>query len=196
MNHTVKLIVGLGNPGRQYAGTRHNAGAELVEQLARENGALLETQARFFGSCARLNLAGNNVHLLVPATYMNRSGQAAAALANFYKIDPENILVVHDELDLDPGVARFKHGGGHGGHNGLRDIIQSLGNNNGFSRLRIGIGHPGAAREVTNYVLKAATAEQRELIRVSTAEAISVLPQAVNGDWSKATMALHSATPS
>jgi PTH1 family peptidyl-tRNA hydrolase len=195
MNHTVKLIAGLGNPGQQYAGTRHNAGAELVEKLAGENHSSLKMQPRFFGSYARLDIAGNSVHLLVPATYMNRSGQAVAALANFYKIDPENILVVHDELDLAPGVARFKHGGGHGGHNGLRDIIQALGNNNSFSRLRVGIGHPGSAREVTNYVLKVATAEQRELIHVSTAEAIAALPQAINGEWPRATMALHSANP-
>ena len=140
----IKLIVGLANPGQQYQDTRHNAGAWFVAELARQQGVTLTPESRFFGDTARIFIDGSDIRLLVPSTFMNRSGQAIAALAGFYKILPEEILIAHDELDLPPGSARFKTGGGHGGHNGLRDSISQLGNNKGFHRLRIGIGHPAA----------------------------------------------------
>lgn len=156
MSSNVKLIVGLGNPGTEYANTRHNAGQDLVERLAFKTNSPLQSETKFFGFTGRSIVEHRDLKMLIPTTFMNRSGQAVAAIANFYKIDIEEILVVHDELDLPPGVARLKQGGGHGGHNGLRDIISSLGNNNNFQRLRIGIGHPGNAKLVSNYVLKKA----------------------------------------
>lgn len=140
---TIKLIVGLANPGAEYAQTRHNAGAWFVDALAERNGQSLKEESKFYGYTARLNLAGNDVRLLVPTTFMNLSGKAVAALATFYRIQPDEILVAHDELDLPPGVAKLKLGGGNGGHNGLKDIQSKLGNNPNFYRLRIGIGHPG-----------------------------------------------------
>ncbi|HEY6132233.1 MAG TPA: aminoacyl-tRNA hydrolase, partial [Halioglobus sp.] len=136
----VKLIAGLGNPGSEYRGTRHNAGADFVEALARQCGATLQPEPRFYGLTGRLTVAGHDIRLLIPTSFMNRSGMAVAAMAGFYKIAPEQLLVAHDELDIPPGSARFKQGGGHGGHNGLRDIIPALGNSPAFHRLRIGIG--------------------------------------------------------
>jgi len=133
----VKLIVGLGNPGPDYANTRHNAGQDFVTALSQKYSEPLTPSPKFFGFSGRIIVAGKDLRLLIPTTYMNRSGQAVAAIAQFYKIDPESILVVHDELDLEPGVTRLKIGGGHGGHNGLRDIISSLGNNKNFGRLRM-----------------------------------------------------------
>ncbi len=194
MTDQVKLIAGLGNPGQQYDGTRHNAGADLVSAIARDCGTALTSESRFFGRCARVNLAGKDVRLLVPDTYMNRSGQAVAAMLNFYKFPVTSLLVVHDELDLPPGVARFKHGGGHGGHNGLRDIIKALGNDASFSRLRVGIGHPGSAKEVTGYVLRKASSIESARIEEAATCALRVLPQVVAGDWANATNELHSAT--
>lgn len=162
MTANLKLIVGLANPGPEYQYTRHNAGAWLVEALARRFQCNLAPEIKFFGSTARLTAPYSDTRLLIPSTYMNRSGKAVGALANFYKLSADNILVVHDELDLPPGVAKFKTGGGHGGHNGLRDIIAALGNDNSFHRLRIGIGHPGHKDRVTGYVLgKAPQAEQQ-----------------------------------
>ena len=130
------------NPGAEYAATRHNAGARYVDLLADRHRALRE-ESKFFGYTSRINSAGEDVRLLVPTTFMNLSGKAVAAMATFYRINPDEILVAHDELDLPPGVAKFKLGGGHGGHNGLKDIISKLGNNPNFHRLRVGIGHPG-----------------------------------------------------
>lgn len=188
---TIKLIVGLGNPGREYEQTRHNAGAWFVEQLARQQGASLSEESKFHGLTGRIILDGRDIRLLVPTTFMNRSGQAVAAMLNFYKIDIEEVLVAHDELDIESGTARFKQGGGHGGHNGLRDIISSCGNNKNFHRLRIGIGHPGSASKVTGYVLnKAPTAEQQQ-IEAAIDEAIRALPDAINGDWARAMNYLH-----
>ena len=151
---SIQLIVGLGNPGAQYEDTRHNAGFWFVEQLARAYGGSLQPEKKFFGYAARITIGGQDVRLLTPSTFMNRSGQAVNAIATFYKIPPQAILVAHDELDHPPGIGRLKQGGGHGGHNGLRDIISSLGNNKDFCRLRIGIGHPGNSKAVVNYVLK------------------------------------------
>lgn len=191
MQQGIELIVGLANPGREYEQTRHNAGAWLVEALARQHHAALSADPKFFGLTARINVGGRDLRLLIPTTFMNRSGQAVAALSQFFKIDPERILVAHDELDLAPGAIRFKQGGGHGGHNGLRDIISSLGNNRDFYRLRIGIGHPGHASQVTGYVLgKAPTAEQQR-IELALDAALAALPTAVAGHWGRAMSQLN-----
>lgn len=187
----LQLIVGLGNPGPEYDRTRHNAGADFVAELAYREGASLVPENKFFGLTARLNFQGRDLRLLIPTTFMNRSGQAIAAIAQFYKIPPEAILVVHDELDLAPGVARFKRGGGHGGHNGLRDTISALGNNANFMRLRLGIGHPGSAAQVVGFVLKKAPASEQTLIDGAIDEAIRVMPDAVKGNWAAAMQNLH-----
>ena len=149
----IKLIVGLGNPGDKYTDTRHNTGEWLIERLARRFNVSLNPEIKFFGKTARTLVNGKEVRLLVPTTFMNLSGKAVGALASFYRIKPEEILVIHDELDLLPGTAKLKQGGGHGGHNGLKDIVAQLGNNNNFYRLRIGIGHPGHRDLVAGYVL-------------------------------------------
>ena len=187
----IKLIVGLGNPGATYDQTRHNAGQDWLVQLAKEEGISLTTEKRFFGDYGQGFVAGHKVHLLIPNTFMNLSGQAVQALCSFYKIDTENILVAHDELDLPPGTARLKLGGGHGGHNGLRDIISKRSGDKNFHRLRIGIGHPGNAKLVTNYVLKKAPLEERISTQDSMDKAIKVMPEAISGQWQKAMNNLH-----
>lgn len=192
MKDKIQLIVGLGNPGAQYANTRHNAGAEFVEQLAAQQLTPLQPDKKYHGLYAKTQINGQAVHLLVPTTFMNLSGQSVSSLANFFKIPPESILVAHDELDLPPGVARFKKGGGHGGHNGLRDIISKLGNNKNFYRLRLGIGHPGHASQVSGFVLSKAPVSERQATDDATHEAIRYLPQALDGDWAKAMNQLHS----
>ncbi len=191
MSNAIQLIVGLGNPGNEYERTRHNAGQDFVEELARTLGVTLQPDNKYFGYSARANFQGQDLRLLIPTTYMNRSGQSVGALANFFKIPPAAILVAHDELDLAPGVARFKQGGGHGGHNGLRDIIAALGNNQNFPRLRLGIGHPGAAPLVANFVLKRAPSSEQELIDNASARAIQCTPDAIKGDWNSAMKKLH-----
>lgn len=193
MDTPVELIVGLGNPGPNYERTRHNAGADLVLELAKSLHVELKHESKFFGDTARVTLDGNDVRLLIPSTFMNLSGKSVNALAKFYQIAPEAILVVHDELDKPPGVARFKKGGGHGGHNGLRDTIKCLGNNKQFARLRIGIGHPGNAKQVADYVLKKASPNDQQLIINSIDDALRALPLAVAGEWEKAMLKLHSA---
>jgi len=187
----IKLIVGLGNPGAKYDQTRHNAGQDWLAQLAKEEGISLAMEKRFFGDYGQGFIAGHKVHLLIPNTFMNLSGQAVQALCNFYKIDTDNILVAHDELDLPPGTARFKLGGGHGGHNGLRDIINKRSGDKNFHRLRLGIGHPGDAKLVTNYVLKKAPLEERISTQNSMDKAIKVMPEAISGEWQKAMNDLH-----
>jgi PTH1 family peptidyl-tRNA hydrolase len=187
----VELIVGLGNPGPNYDRTRHNAGADLVLELAKSYQVALKHESKFFGDTAKINIDGRVVRLLIPTTFMNRSGQSVAALARFYQVPVEAILVVHDELDIAPGAARFKKGGGHGGHNGLRDIVQSLANNKSFARLRIGIGHPGDARQVADYVLKKASPADQQLITNSIDDALRTLPLAIAGQWERAMTALH-----
>ena len=167
----IKLIVGLANPGAKYEGTRHNAGEWLVNELARMYNASLKEEAKYFGKVAKINTAQGEVRLLVPTTFMNLSGKAVGALANFYRIKPEEILVAHDELDLPPGVAKIKQGGGHGGHNGLKDIIASLGNSNNFYRVRIGIGHPGHKDLVAGYVLGKPAPQDQEKINSAVDEA-------------------------
>ena len=149
----IQLIVGLGNPGPQYEATRHNAGFWWVDQVASEHGARLNAEGKFQGIAGRLKQAGYEAWLLKPSTFMNASGRSVSAIANFYKIPPQAVLVVHDELDLGPGTVKLKKGGGHGGHNGLKDIAAALGTPD-FWRLRLGIGHPGDRNEVVNFVLK------------------------------------------
>lgn len=192
MQTPVQLIVGLGNPGPEYAHTRHNAGEDLVAKLAAKLSISLTSTPKFFGLSGRALVAGGELRLLVPTTYMNRSGQAVGAFSQFYKIPPQAILVAHDELDLPPGCARLKLGGGHGGHNGLRDIIAALGNNRDFGRLRLGIGHPGAAPLVTGYVLQRAPATEREKIDQAMDSALDVLEDLIKGDWNRAMHQLHS----
>ena len=196
----IRLIVGLGNPGTQYEGTRHNAGAFFVRLLAKRHGLSLNPDRNALGDSARGVIAGHDLRLLVPETYMNESGRSVAAMSRYYRIEPDAILIAHDELDIPAGESRFKHDGGHGGHNGLRDIIPALGGHRGFWRLRIGIGHPGSAKKVSAWVLsKASTADQIS-IEASIEAAISALPLLLDGEDVKAMTALHSesyaATPS
>jgi PTH1 family peptidyl-tRNA hydrolase len=192
VNSPIKLIAGLGNPGPAYSGTRHNAGAEFVTALADSLHGTLKLESKFFGATSRVTLGGRDLRLLIPTTFMNLSGRAVAALASYYQIEPSEILIAHDELDLPPGTARLKRGGGHGGHNGLRDSIQKLGNNRDFARLRIGIGHPGDAKMVTDFVLKKAPKDESDKIQDSIDRALQWLPHAIAGDWEKAMTGLHS----
>jgi len=189
----IRLVVGLGNPGPDYQKTRHNAGAWLLDELAWDYKQSWRAENKFFGEAARASLpGGGDLWLLKPTTFMNLSGQSVVALARFYKILPNEILVVHDELDLPPGSARFKQGGGHGGHNGLKDIIAKLGTPD-FWRLRLGIGHPGERTEVVNYVLKKPRAEEQAEIDQAIVSALAVLPQALAGDMAGAMKQLHTA---
>jgi len=191
LNQPIKLLVGLANPGPEYANTRHNAGAWVVEKFARVHQITLKNEAKFFGHTGRLSGAGQDLRLLIPTTYMNLSGKAISTMANFYQMAPEEIMVVHDELDLPPGVAKFKQGGGHGGHNGLRDTISKLGNCKDFYRLRVGIGHPGHKDKVTGFVLgKAPTQEQIQLDAVVD-ESVRCLEILLREGLSKAQHRLH-----
>lgn len=185
LKNEVVLIVGLGNPGAQYEQTRHNAGFWFVDAISRAHGGSFRGESKFFGDVAKITLLGRDVWLLKPMTFMNRSGQAAAALSRFYKITSEQILVVHDELDLDPGIVRLKQGGGHGGHNGLRDIVAQLGSSD-FKRLRIGIGRPPAGHDVSNFVLSRASAEEQRRIEDALAASQEVLPLLISGEFEKA----------
>ena len=191
MSAAIKLIVGLGNPGPQYETTRHNAGAWLVEELAKQYQATLKPESKFHGLAGRGLIAGQDIRLLIPTTFMNRSGQAIAAVAQFYKVAPEEILVAHDELDLQPGQVRLKQGGGHGGHNGLRDTISQLGNNKNFYRLRIGIGHPGDKKLVTGFVLGKAPASEQNLIDEAIDASCRQIGAIVTGDHAPAMNELH-----
>jgi len=186
----IKLIVGLGNPGREYEGTRHNAGFWWVDEFAQENKILFKSESKFHALVARSVLHGHELHLLKPQTFMNVSGRAVGALVQFYKIEAAQILVVHDELDLPPGSAKLKLGGGHGGHNGLKDIIAHLGTRD-FWRLRIGIGHPGDRAEVANFVLNAPRREEDELIKQAMQRAQQVSPLIVEGKLEAAMLKLH-----
>lgn len=188
----IRLVVGLGNPGPEYEKTRHNAGFWLVDELAWQHKVGLRAESKFFGEAARAAVLSGELWLLKPMTYMNLSGQAVAALARFYKITPEEILVVHDELDLQPGTARLKQGGGHGGHNGLKDIIARLGSPN-FWRLRLGIGHPGDRNEVANFVLKKARAEEQQAIDDAIGKSLQVMPEVLAGNMAAAMKTLHTA---
>ena len=186
----IKLIVGLGNPGEKYSKTRHNAGFLFLEHLCQYFGASLKVDKSCFGRVAKVMIAGQEVRLLAPDTFMNLSGEAVVAMTQFYKIDMSQVLVAHDELDLDAGVARLKLGGGHGGNNGLRDIIQKTATKD-FARLRIGIGHPGVGRDVAAYVLKQANKDDEAKIDNAMAETLRVINQIAEGDFPRAMNELH-----
>lgn len=188
----IKLIVGLCNPEDKYAPTRHNAGAWFVENLARKHGVSLREENKFFGKTGRALINGQEVRFLLPTTYMNLSGKAVRAMAKFYRILPEEILVAHDELDLPVGTAKLKLGGGHGGHNGLKDIISALGNNKNFHRLRIGIDHPQDRSQVTGYVLGKPSSAEQQKIDQAIDEAVFVLPKIYTDGIAKATTQLNS----
>jgi peptidyl-tRNA hydrolase, PTH1 family len=192
---SIRLIVGLGNPGPEYEQTRHNAGFWLVDQLADKFGAPLAREARFAGLASRIRIAGGEVWLLEPQTYMNRSGQSVGALARFFKIAPEEVLVVHDELDLPPGAAKLKKGGSAAGHNGLKDITAALGKQD-YWRLRLGIGHPremGLQQQVVDFVLHRPRREEMEAIEGAIERSLDVLPLLCEGKFEAAMMQLHSA---
>ena len=189
MPNGIKLIVGLGNPGDKYEATRHNAGFWWVDQLAAASGSKLALDAKFFGLAGKLAPTAD-VWLLKPTTFMNASGKAVAALANYYKITPAEILVVHDELDLPPNTVKLKKGGGHGGHNGLKDIAAALGTAD-YWRLRLGIGHPGDRNEVINFVLKAPSKDEQNAINVCIDDSVAVTNQLLNGDFEGAMLKLH-----
>jgi peptidyl-tRNA hydrolase, PTH1 family len=193
---TIRLIVGLGNPGPEYEQTRHNAGFWLVDNLANSlPGARLQRETRFNALLAKTAIAGQELWLLEPQTYMNRSGQSVGALARFYKITPDQVLVVHDELDLMPGIVRLKKGGSSGGHNGLKDITAALGTQD-YWRLRLGIGHPrtlSLQQNVADFVLHRPRREDQELIEDAINKTLNVLPLICEGKFDKATMQLHTA---
>ena len=186
----LRLIVGLGNPGPEHARTRHNAGFRFVDALAEKSGARWNVDGKLFGETTRVELAGHSLWLLKPATFMNLSGKSVTAALRFWKIEPEQALLVHDELDLPPGVARLKFDGGHGGQNGLRDTMRLLGHGK-FHRLRIGIGHPGHKDRVTPWVLGRASADDDILIGRAIDDALDALPLAVEGDFMDAMTRLH-----
>lgn len=188
----IRLFVGLGNPGAQYEDTRHNAGFWWIDQICAQTSSKTSLEAKFFGLSGRLN--GNaDTWLLKPTTFMNASGRAVAALARFYKIPAEEILVIHDELDLAPGIARLKKGGGHGGHNGLKDIAAQLGTND-FWRLRLGVGHPGDRSAVVNYVLDAPLRDEMQQIEYAMDDSTLILPQLLEGRFEEAMLKLHTKT--
>jgi len=184
----IKLLVGLGNPGEKYQATRHNAGFWWIDQLAASSNSKLANDAKFLGIAGKY--AGTDIWLLKPTTFMNASGKAVAALANYYKIIPEQILVIHDELDLPPETVKLKKGGGHGGHNGLKDITAALGTAD-FWRLRLGIGHPGDRNEVINYVLKAPLKDEQTAIYQCIDNSIQIVPHLLSGDFDTAMLKLH-----
>lgn len=186
----LRLIVGLGNPGVEYANTRHNAGFRLVDALAGREGVRLGPDGKLFGETGKAVIGGQPVWLLKPMTFMNLSGKSVVAALRYWKIEPEEALVVHDELDLPPGTARLKFDGGHGGQNGLRDIIRLLGHGR-FHRLRIGIGHPGHKDRVTGWVLGRPGKDDEILIGRAIDDALDVLPLAVRGDFMEAMKRLH-----
>ncbi len=190
----IRLLVGLGNPGSEYEATRHNAGFWFIDEVARALKASLVPERSYFGLAARANTANGPVWLLEPMTYMNLSGKSVAALARFFKIAPDEILVAHDELDLLPGQVKLKLGGSHAGHNGLKDIHAQLGSAD-YWRLRLGIGHPGVKAEVVNYVLKKPSAEHREAIDKSIELSLSALDMLLAGEMERAMMKIHAKPP-
>lgn len=190
----IKLLVGLGNPGPEYEDTRHNAGFWWLDGAARALKVDLQPERSYFGLAARATVDGQPVWLLAPTTFMNRSGQAVGALARFFKIQPAEILVVHDELDIDPGEAKLKKGGGHAGHNGLRDIHAQLGSGD-YWRLRLGIGHPGDKAEVANWVLKKPSPDHRVALEAAIDRSLAALPDLLADRMDKATAAIHTSKP-
>ena len=190
MKTGIQLIVGLGNPGAAYAYTRHNAGAWLINSLSEQTQTPLAINTKCHGQLAQITFKGHKVRLLIPGTYMNLSGQALQATAHYFKIPSDAILVAHDEVDFEPGTIKIKIGGGHGGHNGLRNIHQALGTAN-YTRLRIGIGHPGNKNKVHDYVLSKPNNTEKECIDIAINNAIAVLPQLLEGDIQNAMHLLH-----
>jgi len=188
------LIAGLGNPGSDYANTRHNAGFWFIDELARQLGTSFSSDKRFFSQVASAQVNGRKLLLVKPMNYMNNSGQGVAAVARFFKVNTSKILIAHDELDIPPGHIRLKNGGGHGGHNGLRDSVAKLGSGD-FWRLRIGIGHPGHKSAVSGYVLKRAAADDQRLIEEGIELALREAITIIDGDINVATKALHSHKP-
>ena len=189
----ISLIVGLGNPGSEYAQTRHNAGSWFVERLAEQYGIALKADPKYKGISGRGKIEGQDVRLLLPTTFMNLSGQSVVPFAKFYQIAPEAMLIAHDELDMDPGVIRLKTGGGHGGHNGLKDIVPHIGSN--FHRLRIGIGHPGSKERVSGHVLSKAPSSEQNLMDDAIAHALSRIQLLVNGDIQQAMNQINAYKP-
>ena len=190
MPSSLKLIVGLGNPGSEYSETRHNAGFWFLDRLAADYRTSFSADRKYHGDTARLVADATDYRLLKPQTFMNKSGRAVQAVSSYFNIKPEEILVVHDEIDLDTGVVRLKQGGGHGGHNGLRDIIEQIGSKD-FLRLRLGVGHPGHSSQVHNYVLQRPGAEERRLLDTAMSDALGVMPLVLNGEMNKAMSRLH-----
>ncbi len=187
---SISLLVGFGNPGAQYEKTRHNAGFWLLDKIADQHRIHFRLESKFHGEICRLNLNGQECWLLKPTTFMNLSGQAVNALAQFYKISPAQILIAHDELDLEVGIVRLKRGGGHGGHNGLRDTVKHLGTSD-FARIRIGIGHPGQREQVVNHVLNQPSATERNAIDDSLTRITDLLPQILTSGFDKAMQQLN-----
>lgn len=187
----VKLLVGLGNPGQKYTKTRHNAGFLFLDELAKENGVAFSRQVRFFGDLAEINIGGDKLYLLKPVTFMNHSGRSVSSVMKYYKIKPEDILVVHDELDFEVGVLKLKSGGGHGGHNGLRDIIASVGVRD-FKRLRVGIGRPKSGMQVVDYVLSDFSKNDLRHIKEIYSDFFNYLLLMQNGDFALVMQKLHS----
>lgn len=188
--HKIKLFVGLGNPGEQYVDTRHNVGFWWIDFIGQNHKLSLKNSKKYFGEFSKHNDDGE-VFFLKPSTFMNDSGKSVQALAKFYKIEPEEILVIHDELDIQPGTAKLKLGGGHGGHNGLKSIQTSLGSNN-FWRLRIGVGHPGDKSKVIGYVLNKPSKIEMQLIQESIINSYKVFSYIMLGQFEKAMLNLHS----
>lgn len=186
----ISLVVGLGNPGPEYEKTRHNAGTWFVSELVNQTNSILRFESKFHGMHCCGSFAGQDIHFLIPTTFMNLSGQAVKSAANYFKLVSENILIVHDEVDLAAGDIRLKYDGGHGGHNGLKDIIRHLSTHQ-FHRLRIGVGRPVHSTEVVDYVLNAPTKNERIQINQAIQSAIDVMPLVINGEFQKAMMQLH-----
>ena len=185
----MKLIAGLGNPGAEYQRTRHNAGFWFVDELARAAGASWRRESKLQCELARARIADTDVWLMKPSTFMNRSGAAVQAVGAFYRVPLADLLVVHDEIDLPPGAVRLKQGGGHGGHNGVRDVIACLGPD--FWRLRLGVGHPGEKEQVIDAVLSRANVAEQKLIDDALARGLAVMPQFIAGATQKAMQELH-----
>ncbi len=193
MASRVSIIVGLGNPGSKYEATRHNAGFWFVDRLARDAGAHFKLESKYKGEVCKIAVANRDVWLLKPHTFMNASGQSVRAVAQFYRVEPLDVLVAHDELDLAPGTLRIKRGGGAAGHNGIRDIAEQLGSPD-FTRLRIGIGRPATRDEGINYVLTAPPKTDRAAIDEAIGEAVIYTPELLTGEIQKAMNHLHSLT--
>lgn len=190
----IKLFVGLGNPGAEYEATRHNAGFWWLEAVARELKVNLVPEKSYWGLAGRTQVGGQTLWLLAPQTFMNLSGKSVGALAKFFKIKPEEILVAHDELDIEPGQVKLKKGGSHAGHNGLRDIHAQMASSD-YWRLRIGVGHPGEKSEVVHWVLKKPSPDHRQSIEDGIARSIKALPQLLAGDMEKAMVQIHTSKP-